>query len=321
MTSPQSLVARTWAAFLLRDEERVVLARTSSQQRDIEAFCNSAERRARVAHRLEEPDATVAALTLYREAAVFYIAALAKSKDAQASFPLSPAEAWNILQSLLSEDSEPGPEGLADLHAVLVCDGPMTLDRFASESRRDAPAGVRLAVEWLAGRVGPRQLQTVRTARFFRAAALIGAISAIVFFAGRAIVAPKNLALRRPTFQSSHRPGSPEPGGVNNGEIEGTFGVHTNVENDPWVEIDLERSQAIREVRVYNRGDGWTDGILPLELQFSLDGKTWTDIARRDTLFGQTDPWIAPTRGTFARYVRVRRPGYGCVVLSEIEVY
>src|ERR1700685_220829 len=146
MTSPQSLVARTWAAFLLRDEERVVLARTSSQQRDIEAFCNSAERRARVAHRLEEPDATVAALTLYREAAVFYIAALAKSKDAQASFPLSPAEAGNILQSLWSEDSEPGPEGLADPHAVLVCDGSMALDRFASESRRDAPAGVRLAV-------------------------------------------------------------------------------------------------------------------------------------------------------------------------------
>jgi len=314
-------VMRAWSVFLLGDEERRAAERTGTQQADIAALHRGAGSRARVADRLEEPVDDVAAFVLYREAAVLYVAAYAKSKDPQAKPPNNPPEAWQLLQSLLQTDLEAPPTSFDELGTILTQDDLMALDRQGAEALRRQRPAIQDAVAWLARRVDPRSARTLRATRISRIAGLAIAIALGLLLTVRAIFAPTNLARGKPAFASSHRPGTPSAGGVDNGEIESAFGVHTNVENDAWVMIDLGRSYAIHEVRVYNRADGWTDAIVPLVLQFSEDGQHWTEIERRLKPFGQSDPWVASPGGAKARYVRTWKPDYGCVVLSEIEVF
>jgi hypothetical protein len=86
--------------------------------------------------------------------------------------------------------------------------------------------------------------------------------------------------------------------------------------------VDLQASRGIKDIVIYNRGDGWFDEGLPFVLELSENGKDFTEVARRSETFSQDHPWTytAPT-GLHARYVRVRAPHVGYVALSEIEVH
>ena len=81
------------------------------------------------------------------------------------------------------------------------------------------------------------------------------------------------------------------------------------------MKVDLLREYDVREVRVYNRGDGWFDDVLPLTLSISTDDATFTDVATRTTHF---DVWTVELNRR-ARWVRVSNGSY--IALNEIEVY
>ena len=85
------------------------------------------------------------------------------------------------------------------------------------------------------------------------------------------------------------------------------YGVHTNIDDMPWVTVDLQSVRKLKTVKIYNRGDGWLDEVLPLALELSLDNMTFTEVSRRTTPFRQTDPWVASLDHEKGRYIRVNR--------------
>jgi hypothetical protein len=100
--------------------------------------------------------------------------------------------------------------------------------------------------------------------------------------------------------------------------------VCTNHELGPWVMVDLQKSQPIATVKVYNRGDCcWGNWDLPAVLELSDDGVHFSQVARRTTGYSSTDPWVVPVSGQAGRFVRLRvdAPEPRELVLNEIEVF
>ena len=73
----------------------------------------------------------------------------------------------------------------------------------------------------------------------------------------------------------------------------GTLMFHTDVDNEPWVEIDLGAPKTVRRVDVVNRAKCCADRALPLAVELSTDQKSWTLVARRDQAFAV---WTAARR-------------------------
>jgi hypothetical protein len=109
---------------------------------------------------------------------------------------------------------------------------------------------------------------------------------------------------------------------LTDGVISGaTYGVHTDVSDAPWVQVDLLAVYALDKIKIYNRGDAFFDDGLPMTLQVSDNGVTFVDVETRTKLFGQTTPWVAKARGLKARFVRIRGARGKYVTLSELEVF
>lgn len=144
----------------------------------------------------------------------------------------------------------------------------------------------------------------------------------------------KNVALRKPTFQSSwYRPaiageekGFPQ-GHVNTGIRTGMYGFKTAFQDQPWLLIDLLESALISEMKLY--GD-ITDPArsLPrtLGIAVSSDLVAWTkvyDMGEDD--YGswvESQPLVvAVVPALEARFVRLALKGLGHLQMDEIEIY
>jgi len=109
------------------------------------------------------------------------------------------------------------------------------------------------------------------------------------------------------------------------GTIDGRWGFHTALEDDPWWQIDLKRSMSLDQIHIYNRCDHTVDRAARLMVLLSQDGAQWEQIYQHDgTIFyGHTDgkPLAVNLEGRTARYVRIQLPGNTCLHLDEVEVY
>ena len=111
-----------------------------------------------------------------------------------------------------------------------------------------------------------------------------------------------DLAAGRPWRTSSvYRGFSPQSRVVDGNATSLAF--HTDEEESPWWEVDLETDRPIREVDVTNRGDGFGDRAIPLVIELSRDHTEWSEVGRRTTTFAQ---WDQNVGGQLARYVRLR---------------
>lgn len=107
------------------------------------------------------------------------------------------------------------------------------------------------------------------------------------------------------------------------------FAFHTDVEREPWVELDLGRTMTVTGLVVTNRTDQLQDRAATLTLRASIDGKAWEDVWKA----GKTqDRWEIPvTRaeagaqvpGRTARYLRLGiHPSQPTPLhLSRVEVW
>ncbi len=168
--------------------------------------------------------------------------------------------------------------------------------------------------------IDPRTPVDVRIARWRRIGIVLAVLTFFVWMGIRAMSRPQNFARNAFVTSSSQFPGTPPPSAVVNGDIEGKFGVHTQIQDGAWVLLDLGEVHSMKEIRIYNRGDEYAREVPPLVLETSLDGKQYDVVDRRDTLFGQADPWVI-RKPQKARYVRVSKPGRGYIALAEIEIY
>ncbi len=172
-------------------------------------------------------------------------------------------------------------------------------------------------VRALLGAVDTRSLVALRGLRFGRAFAVAVAIIAITTASIAARIRPVDIALGKAVTTSPLKSESPTPDHVVDGITRGTFAVHTNEAENAFISIDLTTEYRIRRVRVFNRGDGWFDDILPLSVEVSNDGTQWSTLATRTEHF---EIWTVDTDKR-ARFVRVIKPERGYIALNEIEVF
>ncbi|HVU49560.1 MAG TPA: discoidin domain-containing protein [Polyangia bacterium] len=321
----RGVLPRLREALLLEDAEAAALGYATGALAAMRAFVRAGAERALVAERALD-DHPASALALYREAAVFYMAARASvASDGPLGEPLDAREVVGRFRGLTPRYEPPVParELEAFLSSVAVGGLRAGLDgAAAAESTRQAERA-RAIVRWLATLVEPRGVDEVRFVRRFRLGTAAVVALALVAAAATSLLARENLALHKPTSASGVHPGSmAAPGGLTDGVISGApYGVHTNTSDAPWVQVDLLAPVDIDKIKIYNRGDGFFDDGLPLTLQASEDGARFFDIETRTRSFGQGSPWVAKVHGVRARYVRVRGARGKYVALSELEVF
>jgi F5/8 type C domain len=108
-----------------------------------------------------------------------------------------------------------------------------------------------------------------------------------------------NLALNKSATQSSicawslGRTREEDARGGNNGTISGSYGFHTEKEQDPWWQVDLEEVFEVQEIRVYNRLDNTAGRLRHFSLLRSLNGADWEIFLQKtdDSIF-DTEPFV-----------------------------
>ncbi len=186
------------------------------------------------------------------------------------------------------------------------------------------------------GRTLESLLRTGDYARLAEARADLRQAGFATFEGYRVLPDQGNLALDKPATQSSVSKWSRPPAhhtldpaaidarGGNCGILTGGHGFHTDGQDHPWWEVDLEQVQEIGEVRLYN-GSTVPGRARHLSVHVSVDGVNWTPVYRKTdgrVFCGNDAPQVCrlpkPVR---ARHVRVVLDATGPLHLGEIAVY
>jgi hypothetical protein len=143
-----------------------------------------------------------------------------------------------------------------------------------------------------------RQLERKKALRLTKIAAafLIGVV--VLVAAIWRLVVPPDLALGATMTTSSTLKQCVNPTDC------GSAVFHTRLQKNPWVMYDLGAEHDLSLVKVHNRSDCCFERAVPLIVETSLDGKQWTEQARRNEVFLN---WSASINAR-ARYVRLRVP-------------
>lgn len=321
--SAQSRIRET---FLLERAERTVRAITPEQQREVRRFYDAATKRFAGAVQVSQGQHVIAALILYREAAWQFMKAVIVAQAPETDVDgLELPVAWQRLAALSADGQLPLPPAFVTrAAAVLSQPHPLAFDHGTIDDLLSWRSDAEATVVWLRGLVEPRTVQQVRSSRLRRLALAAVVILGTSAWGLTSLLRPRNLALHRPVTISERHPKStapPDNGGLVNGRIEPTYGIQTTAKA-AWVMIDLQAIHAIDKVKVFNRADAWLDEGLPLTLEFSDDGRTFTEVARRTDGFTSSQPWVfdggGPNGNKRARFVRIRSDKY--IALTEVEV-
>ena len=112
-------------------------------------------------------------------------------------------------------------------------------------------------------------------------------------------------------------------GGVD-GVKNGKWGFHTENEDNPWWQVDLQKPVPLDHLLLYNRCE-LAERNARILVWVSDDGKTLKQVYRHDgtVFYGFTDkkPLRINLQGTTARYLRLGLAGKSYFHLDEVEVY
>ncbi|MDP4023887.1 FkbM family methyltransferase [Methylobacterium sp. NEAU 140] len=122
------------------------------------------------------------------------------------------------------------------------------------------------------------------------------------------------VSVGKPAAQSSycewsHFDVADSPSGCLNGAPTGRPGFHTDIEDAPWWQVDLEAVRALNEVRVFNRMDSARERSRTLRVLLSDDGVAWRLVhVQAGHTFGGADgrPLRVMLGGERARFVRLQ---------------
>ncbi len=151
-----------------------------------------------------------------------------------------------------------------------------------------------------------------------------------VFDALKAFVTERNLvnvAEHCPAQQSSHSAWSKpdDASGAVSGALPDDFAFHTDIEPDPWWEVDLQWEYPLEIIVLHNRRAAARERAHHIEVSVSSDRTTWMDLHKGYAAFGASGdglPFILPLSGSLTvRYVRLKLPGTTYFHLSQVEAY
>jgi hypothetical protein len=322
MLSVATLTAPIAAArefFTQRRAEQVVRAYAPAQRIRIDELARAAQARLGAGRRASHP---VAACLLLRDAVVQLQRAIETARDPEADDDTLAIRELP-LPELPPDPARPraDPSDYARVRFALASRDPLYFDKLSPEDVERARWALDRAATMMRRKVESRSLEHVRATRWGRWAA-VGLLVAWTLLAfARAKLLPRDIALGKPVHPSSQHGPMTNGQSIVDGDTGTSVGVHTNTEDNPNVVIDLEAPYWLSTIKVYNRVDGWFDDCLPLVVEVSLDDKTFTEIARRDTHFGTSPPWVVDVGGRPGRYVRLRVARKSYLALSEVEVF
>ena len=314
-----SFLAPLHEFFFLEGAARVAASSAPDQRARVGALRRAA------AWRLQESlfaTSSVASCVLCRDAVAMLARARAAQRDASLDFDaLGRLDgAGDVPDPPLHEYDETGGD-VDRVREALVSKDPLYLDRLD----RGELAQLRVALRRTAGALGQsietRSPQQIRAIRLRRMVALVVGAVAALGLGVRWRLAPVNIAAGKPVHATSHFPGAPDDSELVDVRHGLVYGVHTNLEESPHVDIDLLDVYALDRIAVYNRADGWWDGCLPLVVELSRDGTTFAEIGRRTEYFGFDVPWSVEASGRVGRIVRLRLGSKGYLVLGRVEIF
>jgi hypothetical protein len=101
------------------------------------------------------------------------------------------------------------------------------------------------------------------------------------------------------------------------GDTKTAIFFHTELQDNPWLEIDLGEPISISHVIVKNRSDCCPDRAVPLMIEVAVEKDHFTEVARREQNF---DLWDARFKPHTARYLRLSVPRRTFLHLEQVEV-
>ena len=309
-----------WLGRELERAEALLRAQPEADQRALaraRAAAELAQRTLEPVEPLEAGPAKWLALVLYRAALE---SALVAQSGASAGSTLT--EVWDSTPEDLRAFAAGGGDAVARLRAVAL-DKPASLSAADPPDVQDAEARlVKAAVERLIRRREEPEHRRSRVLlmRWLRIGALLVVLLAILvalLHYTTEVAKGPDLALEKPWRTSSVRerckPAARRCAGARTRIV-----FHTEVEQDPWFELDLRRAVTLSLVEVENREDCCPDRAIPLIVEVSTDRETWTEVMRRSETFYEWQARFAPRK---ARYVRLRVPRETVLHLTRVSVY
>jgi hypothetical protein len=304
--------------FLLERAERIASSYPASEQNHMRELFSIGVQRLSAAADLSD-NHPVAAPILYREAAVAFIGSILASRGE--STELRASDARHAFERLdqLEPPLEGAPPDFGEARRLLTSDNPFVFDQLGDEL--PAKVGqVASAVTWLQDTIEPRPVSQIRRSRILRLTVIGACVLAVIVWGIMSLFSPKNIALHKPVTASSVHPSSTAPqGGLTDGSTSTAYGVHTAIEANPWVRVDLLDVYPIEKIKIYNRTDGYFDDGLPLTLELSENGVDYASVDRRAGTF--SSPWVYAANGRKARYIQINGAPGKYVALGELEVY
>ena len=138
-----------------------------------------------------------------------------------------------------------------------------------------------------------------------------------------------NIALLKPAQQSSYSAWSKPNESIDavNGTKTGDYSFHTDLQLNPWWQVDLEEIYPIFSIIIFNRGRA--DSVAAarakrLSIYFSLDSYNWGKLYFSDQAFGgilDKNPLVISCLKKYTRYIRIQLYGNQYLHLDEVEIY
>lgn len=247
-------------------------------------------------------------------------AALSAREDVSCMRILDVPTAYSRLLVILTEQNQSRAHPSIESFPLLLGPSNLELNAIPEEAMLSWLNEADRTARWLGSLVehrSPSEIRRVRRLRMLAVASIsLALLVAVLVYA----MYEPNVALDKEVTASPLGFGTLPVGAVD-GNKDGTFGFHTNGEDEGWMQIDLQRTYDLSKVKVFGRGDCCFDQSIPLALSISSDGKAFTEVGERDAPFSEAAPWIIPLPHTPARYVKLHRLGTGYLVVSEVEVF
>jgi len=104
------------------------------------------------------------------------------------------------------------------------------------------------------------------------------------------------------------------------GKTPGKYCSHTRLNINPWWQVDLLDEFYITQVKIWNREDCCADRLLPLKIEVSSNGSSWTQCAYVNGTGEAGKVYTIPCVAT-GRFVRITDEKITVLTLCEVEVY
>ncbi|MBW4034799.1 MAG: discoidin domain-containing protein [Proteobacteria bacterium] len=94
-----------------------------------------------------------------------------------------------------------------------------------------------------------------------------------------------DIGFGKPVQLSTIFGGLPNPYQLLPAGIPGNYSLHTDLEENPSLIVDLNSTRVVKSIRVFNREE-WSDRLVPLTVSISDDRETWNDLVNVNYVFG-----------------------------------